>query len=197
MLCENIYVFKLKSPHSLLYYIESHWSCEKFFVSSHTITPKFIGSIKDFLTNESFIWTWKTFQFVTLCYVWPYNWTILTSTPLRCFIFVVIGSRQWPLLRLDNYGFISADGQSYCKQPRNSNGTLIGGLGGGSGGTILLFLQSLALAENSSLSAVGGYGGSLGGGGGGGGRIHFHWSKIAGGEEYVPLAFVDGAINFR
>ncbi|KAK6129455.1 hypothetical protein DH2020_036804 [Rehmannia glutinosa] len=109
---------------------------------------------------------------------------------------IVIGSRQWPLLRLDNYGFISADGESCRKPTRNSNGTLIGGLGGGSGGTILLFLQSLALAENSSLSVIGGYGGSLGGGGGGGGRVHFHWSKIAAGEEYVPLAFVDGAINF-
>ncbi|KAH6818003.1 MraZ [Perilla frutescens var. frutescens] len=109
---------------------------------------------------------------------------------------VVIGSRQWPLLRLDNYGFISADGQSYHKPTRNSNGTLLGGLGGGSGGTILLFLQALSLAENSSLSAVGGYGGALGGGGGGGGRIHFHWSKIAAGEEYVPLAFVNGAINY-
>ncbi|KAL8064669.1 hypothetical protein ABFX02_01G106300 [Erythranthe guttata] len=109
---------------------------------------------------------------------------------------IVIGSRQWPLFRLDNYGFISADGQSRGVQTLNSNDTLIGGLGGGSGGTILLFLQSLALAENSSLSVLGGYGGSLGGGGGGGGRIHFHWSKIAGGEEYVPLAFVDGAINF-
>lgn len=110
----------------------------------------------------------------------------------------VIGSRQWPLLRLDNYGFISADGQSCHQSKRNSNnGTLIGGLGGGSGGTILLFLQALSLAENSSLSALGGYGGALGGGGGGGGRIHFHWSKIAAGEEYVPLAFVNGAINYR
>ncbi|XP_057810160.1 uncharacterized protein LOC131024660 isoform X2 [Salvia miltiorrhiza] len=109
---------------------------------------------------------------------------------------VVIGSRQWPLLRLDNYGFISADGQSCHKSTRNSNGTLIGGLGGGSGGTILLFLQTVSLVENSSLSAVGGYGGALGGGGGGGGRIHFHWSKIAAGEEYVPLAFVNGAIDY-
>ncbi|GFP99148.1 hypothetical protein PHJA_002058700 [Phtheirospermum japonicum] len=109
---------------------------------------------------------------------------------------IVIGSRQWPLLRMDNYGFISSDGESCRKHTRNSNGTLIGGLGGGSGGTILLFLQALALAEKSSVSVVGGNGGSLGGGGGGGGRIHFHWSKIAAGEEYVPLAFVDGAINF-
>ncbi|KAL0395496.1 UNVERIFIED_CONTAM: hypothetical protein Slati_4515800 [Sesamum latifolium] len=109
---------------------------------------------------------------------------------------IVMGSRQWPLLRLDNYGFISADGQSCHRPIRNSNGSLIGGLGGGSGGTILLFLQSLALAETSTLSVVGGCGGSMGGGGGGGGRIHFHWSKLATGDEYVPLAFVDGAINF-
>ncbi|XP_011082373.1 uncharacterized protein LOC105165163 isoform X2 [Sesamum indicum] len=109
---------------------------------------------------------------------------------------IVMGSRQWPLLRLDNYGFISADGQSCHRSIRNSNGTLIGGLGGGSGGTILLFLQALALAETSTLSVVGGCGGSMGGGGGGGGRIHFHWSKLATGDEYVPLAFVDGAINF-
>ncbi|XP_075522952.1 uncharacterized protein LOC142555760 [Primulina tabacum] len=108
---------------------------------------------------------------------------------------IVIGSRQWPLQRLDNYGFISADGQSCHNPARNHNGTLVGGLGGGSGGTILLFLQSLSLAKNSSFSVLGGYGGILGGGGGGGGRIHFHWSKIAVGEEYIPLASVDGTIE--
>lgn len=121
---------------------------------------------------------------------------MLTCVPVSC-LMVVIGSRQWPLLKLDNYGLISADGQSCHNPTRNSNDTLIGGLGGGSGGTILLFLQALSLAENSSLSALGGYGGALGGGGGGGGRIHFHWTKIAAGEEYIPLAFVNGAINYR
>lgn len=110
---------------------------------------------------------------------------------------IVIGSRQWPLQRLNNYGFISADGQNCHKPAHNRNATLIGGLGGGSGGTILLFLQSLSLAKNSSFSVLGGYGGILGGGGGGGGRIHFHWSKIAAGEEYVPLASVDGTIELR
>ncbi|CAA0825430.1 Unknown protein [Striga hermonthica] len=109
---------------------------------------------------------------------------------------IVIGSKLWPLLRLDNYGLISADGESYHKPTRNRNSSLVGGLGGGSGGTILLFLQSLALAENSSISVVGGIGGCFGGGGGGGGRVHFHWSKINAGEEYVPLAFVNGDINF-
>lgn len=109
----------------------------------------------------------------------------------------VLGSSQWPLLRLDVYGSMRADGQS-CRTPsKNSNGTLVGGVGGGSGGTILLFLQSLALLDNSALSVVGGCGGPLGGGGGGGGRVHFHWSKIHMGEQYVPPATVNGSIYYR
>ncbi|XP_059656702.1 uncharacterized protein LOC132303459 [Cornus florida] len=108
---------------------------------------------------------------------------------------IVMGSIQWPLSRVVMYGSMVADGQSYSRATRNSNGTLIGGLGGGSGGTILLFLQALAILENSSLSVSGGHGGPLGGGGGGGGRVHFHWSKIGMGNEYVPLAAVNGTIN--
>lgn len=108
-----------------------------------------------------------------------------------------MGSIQWPLLTLDINGALRANGQSYVGATKNVNGTLIGGLGGGSGGTILLFLQMLMLAENSSLSAVGGNGGLLGGGGGGGGRIHFHWSKIDVGDEYVPVATISGVIYSR
>lgn len=108
---------------------------------------------------------------------------------------IVMGSIQWPLLTLDIYGALRTNGQSYVGATRNINGTLIGGLGGGSGGTILLFLQTLELAENSSLSAVGGNGGLFGGGGGGGGRVHFHWSKIDVGDEYVPVAMISGAID--
>ncbi|KAA8522109.1 hypothetical protein F0562_012577 [Nyssa sinensis] len=108
---------------------------------------------------------------------------------------IVMGSSQWPLLRLDIYGSMRADGQSYGKATRNGNGTLIGGVGGGSGGTILLFLQALTLVDNSFLSVAGGHGGPLGGGGGGGGRVHFHWSKICVGDEYVPLAILNGTIN--
>lgn len=108
----------------------------------------------------------------------------------------MLGSLQWPLLRLQINGSMSTDGQS-CGKPKNSNGTLIGGLGGGSGGTILLFLQALVLEGNSSLSVNGGHGGPLGGGGGGGGRVHFHWSKIYVGDEYVPLASISGTINTR
>ncbi|XP_020083970.1 uncharacterized protein LOC109707240 isoform X3 [Ananas comosus] len=107
---------------------------------------------------------------------------------------IVMGSMKWPLSRLEIYGSLMADGQSHGKTDIKSNGTQNGGLGGGSGGTILLFLQSLILEENSSLSVAGGTGGPTGGGGGGGGRIHFDWSNIAVGDEYVQIASVNGTI---
>ncbi|XP_057449726.1 uncharacterized protein LOC130740994 isoform X1 [Lotus japonicus] len=109
---------------------------------------------------------------------------------------IVMGSIQWPLSRLDLYGSLRADGESFSKAITSSDGSLVGGLGGGSGGTVLLFLQELRILENSSLSVVGGNGGSLGGGGGGGGRVHFHWSKIGIGEEYVPVASISGTMNY-
>lgn len=108
-----------------------------------------------------------------------------------------MGSIQWPLLRLDLYGSLRADGESFSKSIKSGDGSLVGGLGGGSGGTVLLFLQELRLLENSSLSVVGGNGGPVGGGGGGGGRIHFHWSKIGMEEEYVPVASITGTMNNR
>ena len=46
-----------------------------------------------------------------------------------------MGSFQWPLLKLDIYGSLSANGQSFGPT-RNSNASLIGGVGGGSGGTV-------------------------------------------------------------
>ncbi|CAA6666175.1 unnamed protein product [Spirodela intermedia] len=64
-------------------------------------------------------------------------------------------------------------------------------------GTILLFLHVFMLSNASTLSSVGGYGSHSGGGGGGGGRIHFHWSDIATGDEYLPIATVNGDINTR
>ncbi|KAJ6701262.1 MRAZ [Salix koriyanagi] len=108
---------------------------------------------------------------------------------------IVMGSIQWPLLRLNLYGSLMVDGQSFDKASVNRNASLIGGLGGGSGGTVLLFLQELMLAEKSSLSVRGGNGSPLGGGGGGGGRVHFHWYKIDTGDEYVPVASISGSIN--
>ncbi|KAK4557648.1 hypothetical protein RGQ29_007416 [Quercus rubra] len=110
---------------------------------------------------------------------------------------IVMGSIQWPLVRLDIYGSLRADGESFRRMAGNGNGSLIGGLGGGSGGTVLLFLQELRLSEDSSLSVVGGNGGLLGGGGGGGGRVHFHWCKIDVGDEYTPVASINGSINSR
>lgn len=108
-----------------------------------------------------------------------------------------MGSTQWPLLRLSIYGSLTADGQTFGEATINDNGSLIGGLGGGSGGTVLLFLQELILAVNSSLSTAGGNGCPLGGGGGGGGRMHFDWSMIGIGDEYVPVATISGFINSR
>lgn len=104
---------------------------------------------------------------------------------------------KWPLSKLLIYGSLSSDGESHRGTKKNSNGTYKGGNGGGSGGTILLFLQGLLLERNSSLSASGGNGGLIGGGGGGGGRIHFHWSNIATGDEYVQIASVNGLVASR
>ncbi|WVZ72633.1 hypothetical protein U9M48_021058 [Paspalum notatum var. saurae] len=98
---------------------------------------------------------------------------------------IVMGSWEYSLPSLALYGSVESNGGSY-------NGS-IGGPGGGSGGTILLFVHTLSLAESSVLSSVGGFG-SAGSGGGGGGRIHFHWSNIPTGDEYVPVAAVKGSI---
>ncbi|KAH9607077.1 hypothetical protein KSS87_005006 [Heliosperma pusillum] len=110
---------------------------------------------------------------------------------------IVIGAMPWPLLSLELYGSLRADGQSYTPEARYSNVTSIGGLGGGSGGTVLVFLHNLVLAEGADLSVAGGRGSSLGGGGGGGGRIHFHWSDINTGDEYIPIATVNGTMDRR
>ncbi|KAG2302148.1 hypothetical protein Bca52824_030799 [Brassica carinata] len=110
---------------------------------------------------------------------------------------IVIGSIHFPLLTLNLRGSLSSDGQSLGKPIMNGNRSLVGGVGGGSGGTILLFLQMLELWKNSSLSVRGGRGGPLGGGGGGGGRLHFHWDMLHTGDEYFPVATVKGSISNR
>lgn len=96
-------------------------------------------------------------------------------------------------MSLSVYGSVESDGESFKGVITNATG----GLGGGSGGTILLFLRTLTLGEASVLSAAGGIGNHYGGGGGGGGRIHFHWSDIPTGDEYVPVASVEGLISSR
>ncbi|KAH1232615.1 Isoamylase 3, chloroplastic [Glycine max] len=110
---------------------------------------------------------------------------------------IVMGSIQWPLLRLDLYGSLRADGESFTKSIKSSDGSLVRGLGGGYGGIVLFFLQQIRLLENPYLSVVGGNGGPIDGGGGGGGRIHFHWSKISMEDEYVPVASITGTMNNR
>ncbi|XBI97770.1 hypothetical protein VPH35_018089 [Triticum aestivum] len=107
---------------------------------------------------------------------------------------IVIGSMKWPLARLLIYGSVSSNGESNRDTIGNSSASFKGGIGGGSGGTILFFLQGLLVEKNSSLSASGGKGGIHGGGGGGGGRIHFHWSNIATGDEFVQIASINGTV---
>ncbi|XP_075489131.1 LOW QUALITY PROTEIN: uncharacterized protein LOC142527987 [Primulina tabacum] len=113
---------------------------------------------------------------------------------------LVMGSLEHPLMNLFVEGSVTADGDSFGENLQQeyalSNDANIGP-GGGSGGTILVFLHSLALCESGSLSSVGGHGSLSGGGGGGGGRIHFHWSGIPTGELYWPLAEVNGSIRTR
>ncbi|OAE22834.1 hypothetical protein AXG93_496s1300 [Marchantia polymorpha subsp. ruderalis] len=106
---------------------------------------------------------------------------------------IVLGSLDHPLASLDIAGALTVDGESSLVVPE----TEVGGPGGGSGGSLLLFLQSLTLQNGSLLSSAGGHGGSVGGGGGAGGRVHFHWSNIAVGEDYLAVANVEGYIHAR
>lgn len=112
---------------------------------------------------------------------------------------VVMGSLEHSLTSLSVYGSIRADGESFEQEIHQQDGRLISavGPGGGSGGTILLFIHALVLGESSSISATGGHGSHSGGGGGGGGRVHFHWSDIPIRDEYLPLASVKGSIHAR
>ncbi|CAK9152772.1 unnamed protein product [Ilex paraguariensis] len=109
---------------------------------------------------------------------------------------IVMGSLEHSLSSLFIHGSLKADGESFGSNIRKQYGSVSSdiGPGGGSGGTILLFVHTLALADSSMISTVGGHG-SLNGGGGGGGRVHFHWSDISVGDDYQPIAFVNGTIN--
>lgn len=110
----------------------------------------------------------------------------------------MLGSFVHPLISLDVKGSITADGDSFGGNFQKSNARVYDGAigpGGGSGGTILLFLRTLDLSESGILSSAGGHGSQSGGGGGGGGRIHFHWSDIPTGDVYWPIATVNGSIH--
>ena len=112
-----------------------------------------------------------------------------------------MGSSEHPLSSLSIEGSVSADGESFKGTSGKANYAIADGLnggpGGGSGGSILLFLHTLALGEPAVLSSTGGSGGPNGCGGGGGGRIHFHWSDIPTGDVYQPIATVKGSIQAR
>jgi len=106
-----------------------------------------------------------------------------------------MGSLEHSLSSLILNGSLRSDGESFGDDIRRQDGkTSSIGPGGGSGGTVLLFVQTLALGDSSMISTVGGQGSPSGGGGGGGGRVHFHWSHIPVGDEYVNLASVEGSI---
>ncbi|XP_059318529.1 uncharacterized protein LOC132068810 isoform X2 [Lycium ferocissimum] len=109
---------------------------------------------------------------------------------------IVLGSLEHSLTRLSVYGSIQANGESFGKYRTEKDSRIRSdiGPGGGSGGTILLFVQSLVLGDSSTISTTGGHG-SPNSGGGGGGRIHFHWSDISVGEEYLPITSVKGTID--
>lgn len=108
-----------------------------------------------------------------------------------------MGSLEHPLISLYVEGSVRADGDSFRGSLQGNNASIDDfiGPGGGSGGTILLFLRNLDLREPGNLTSAGGHGSLTGGGGGGGGRIHFHWSDIPTGDVYWPVATVNGTIN--
>lgn len=104
-----------------------------------------------------------------------------------------MGSVEHSLSSMYLNGSLRADGESFADDIKKQDGGSIGP-GGGSGGTILLFVHLLALGDSSIVSTAGGHGGPGGGGGGGGGRVHFHWSDIPDGDAYLPIASVKGTI---
>ncbi|KAA8523205.1 hypothetical protein F0562_009628 [Nyssa sinensis] len=109
---------------------------------------------------------------------------------------IVMGSLEHTLSSLSVDGSLRANGEGFGEKIRKQDGGVILdiGPGGGSGGTILLFVHTLVLGNSSIISTIGGHGGPNGGGGGGG-RVHFHWSDIPIGDEYLPIANVKGTIH--
>ncbi|KAG9132416.1 hypothetical protein Leryth_008352 [Lithospermum erythrorhizon] len=111
---------------------------------------------------------------------------------------LVVGSWVHPLSSLTVEGSVRSDGGSFStvnKYITADNRSI--SLGGGSGGSILLFLHAMALGESAIMSSGGGKGSPNGGGGGAGGRIHFHWADIPTGDVYQPIAYVKGSIHTR
>ncbi|KAK6147787.1 hypothetical protein DH2020_018699 [Rehmannia glutinosa] len=109
---------------------------------------------------------------------------------------IVMGSLEHSLTKLVVHGEIKADGETYGKYVGGNDGFVVSDVspGGGSGGTVLLFVHNFVLDDTATISTSGGHG-SPNAGGGGGGRIHFHWSDIPIGDEYMPMAIVKGTIR--
>lgn len=105
-----------------------------------------------------------------------------------------MGSLEHSVVSLSLNGSLRADGETFGRDVGGGGTMLNVGPGGGSGGTVILFVQTVSLSESSVISAVGGQGSSNGGGGGGGGRVHFHWSDIPVGDAYQPIASAKGNI---
>lgn len=113
-------------------------------------------------------------------------------------MYLVIGSSEHPLASLSVDGSLRSNGGSYVENIVNKYHGIDDwdhGSGGGSGGTILVFLNALSIGESGFLSSNGGHGSKNGSGGGGGGRIHFHWSHIPTGGVYQPVATLKGNIS--
>lgn len=111
-----------------------------------------------------------------------------------------MGSLAHPLSSLLIEGSVTSDGDNFNGTAGVKKLTDIQestGPGGGSGGTILLFVHTMALRSSAILSSAGGYSLANGSGGGGGGRIHFHWADIPTGDVYQPIASVKGHIGTR
>lgn len=109
-----------------------------------------------------------------------------------------MGSMEHSLSSLSVSGSVKADGESSGETGGGLGYTSMSeGPGGGSGGTILLFLHKLIVGKTSVISSVGGLGSLNGGGGGGGGRIHFHWYNVPTGNAYYPIASIAGNISSR
>lgn len=110
-----------------------------------------------------------------------------------------MGSLEHPLTSLSVEGSVRSDGESFkgSLEEKQHGSPKVPDIypGGGSGGTLLMFLRTLALTKNATLSTTGGNGSPNGAGGGGGGRIHFHWFDIPTGDVYLPIASVQGSIN--
>lgn len=119
------------------------------------------------------------------CFIFSFSWTVM-------------GSLEHSLASLSVYGSLRADGESFGEDIHQKYIRLFSniGPGGGSGGTILLFIHTLVLGHSALISTSGGHG-RPNSGGGGGGRVHFHWSNIPTGDEYLPLASVEGSIHAR